>query len=135
LVRWLERNLDGDVKSKPRHTTSDEPDIHITSFGGRLYLVEVKWLGENDRGTTHADDWLEKALRQLAQYLNKQATVRAATVVAYDGRQRAVFDGLVSLDDGLEDGCKMLGACRGESVPVRGSCMVLFLESKTASQA
>jgi hypothetical protein len=135
LVRWLERNLDGDVRSKPRHTSSDEPDIHITSFRGKLYLVEVKWLGKNDRKTTHRRDWLEKAIRQLAEYLKKQPTVWRATIVAYDGRDKPSFEALISADDNLDDGCKTLAQCGPETVHARGSCLVLFLESKTASEA
>lgn len=135
LVRGLERSLDGDVRSKPQHTTSDEPDIHITSFTGKLYLIELKWLGQNERKTRHNQDWLEKAIRQLTDYLNKQPTVQRATVVAYDGREQALFDTLVSVDDGNDAGCKTLEQCGSQSVPARGSCLVLFLESKTASEA
>jgi hypothetical protein len=133
-VRWLERNLDGDVRSKPKHSSSDEPDIHVTSFNGNLYLVEVKWLGQNDRKTSHDKDWLEKAVRQLTQYLNKQATVRRATIVAYDGRDKSIFDSLTSIDDDNDEGCKTLDCCGAESIPPRGSCLVLFLENKTASE-
>lgn len=135
LVRWLERNVDGDVRSKPQHSSSDEPDIHITSFRGKLFLVELKWLGRNEKKTTHGVVWLKKALRQLTQYLDKQPTVWGATIVAYDGRERALFDSLISIDDGTEDGCKTLEQFETEAVHARGSCLALFLESKTASEA
>jgi hypothetical protein len=133
LARWLEFHLDADVKSKPQDTTGDQPDIQITAMGGRVFLVEIKWMGRNEK-TKHDLKWLAKALKQLTKYLSKQTHVTRGTVVAYDARSKDEFTSLVHTDI-PEDGCKVLEACEGVCVPARGDCIVLFLESTTASEA
>jgi hypothetical protein len=134
LARWLEAHLDADVKSAPQDTTGDKPDIQITALGGRVFLVEIKWLGCNDKDTKHDLDWLAKAFKQLSDYLIKQSTVTWATLVAYDGRTKDKFIALTHVDS-PEDGCKMVEDCKGVCVPTRGDCMVLFLEHTSASQS
>jgi len=133
LARWLELHLDGDVKSKPRDTTGDEPDIQITELGGRIFLVEIKWLGRNEK-TIHDLKWLKGAMNQFGKYLSKQPTVTSATIVAYDARSKDKFEALNHVEE-VEDGCRLIEECAGARVPARGDCMVFYLESTTASQS
>jgi hypothetical protein len=132
LHRWLDRNLDADVRSEARTVDSDEPDIFIAVYGGNLFVIEVKWLGTNGK-TPYGIPRLTKSIGQLRTYLNKETHVSKGTLVVYDGRDRDKFDALVRTDDDPENGCAMIEKCKTAEVPARGSCMILFLEDETAS--
>jgi hypothetical protein len=134
LARWLEQHLDGNVKSKPQDSTGDEPDIQIIALGGRVYLVEIKWLGCTEKNSKNGLDWLKDGLGQISQYLLKQANTNWGSLVVYDGRKKEEFLALTCKEE-LEEGCRMLENCKGVAVPIRGDCMVFFLESKNASQS
>lgn len=132
LTLWLNLHLDADVRSEARTVDSDEPDIFIAAYGGKLFVIEVKWLGHN--GTTpYAVPRLTKSFGQLRTYLNKLKHVQKGTLVVYDARAKGEFDALVTTDQ-PEDGCVMIEKCNNAKIHARGSCMVLFLENKTASE-
>jgi hypothetical protein len=131
LFLWLNSNLDAQVRSEATTVESDEPDIEIAAFGGKFFVIEVKWLGTAG-GKPYSRPRLVQGIGQVNTYLKKQTTVSRATLVAYDGRKREEFDAL-TLCELLEDGCIRLEQCDGKSLLARGSCMVLFLENKTAS--
>ena len=134
LHHWLEKHLQAQVWRGPKDTTRDELDIIIISPKGRTYLIEVKWMGENKNGTKYTIKDISKGLGQLKTYLTKQTQVNKGTLVAYDGRAKGEFDALASISDEQTDGCKRLEVCNGIAVPERGSCLILFLENKTASE-
>jgi len=137
LICWLDDVLDDSiVRSTPRDVSSDETDIMIMSMGSRgagPYLVELKWLGTNG-ATSYDRTRLRDGLNQLAEYLDKQPQIREATLLVYDGRVKNKFDSLACVET-PEDGCRMIGECDGATLHARGSCIVLFLESTTASEA
>jgi hypothetical protein len=134
LHHWLKTHLEAQVWIHPKDTTHDELDIGILSPTGRSYIVELKWMGINENGTSYAIKTVKKGLGQLRAYLTKQAKVVRGTLVAYDGREKVLFDALVCIANNKTEGCKRLGSCEGADVPPRGSCLVLFLEHETASQ-
>ncbi len=131
LLMWLEIHVDGDVKSEPKDTRSDEPDIYIISPEGRKYLVEIKWLGTNG-SSDHGVAQFRRGLGQLSDYLKKNGSIDQGTLLVYDGRSRADFDAL-EMESVEEEGCIRVSKCGVVKLPARGSCLVMFLESKTAS--
>ncbi len=134
LHHWLEKHLQAQVWRGAKDTTRDALDILIASPRGRTYLIEVKWMGENKNGTKYTIKDISKGLGQLKTYLTKQTKVKRGTLVAYDGRSKSEFDALASISDEQTDGCKRLEICNEIVVPERGSCLILFLENKTASE-
>jgi hypothetical protein len=132
LTLWLNLHLDADVRSEARTVDSDEPDIFIAAYGGKLFVIEVKWLGHNGT-TTYVVPRITKSFGQLRTYLNKETHVHKGTLVIYDGRAKEEFDALRTID-APEDGCVMIDKCNKAKIHARGSCMVLFLENKTASE-
>jgi len=131
LLQWLNLHLDAQVRSKPRTVESDEPDIEVISFGGKFFVIEVKWLGTSG-DSPYLIPRLIQGFGQLGTYLNKQTTVNKGTLVVYDGRKREDFDALNACET-PEDGCVLIDECNGTSLHPRGSCVTLFLENKTAS--
>jgi hypothetical protein len=132
LLQWLNLHLDAQVRSKPRTVESDEPDIEVTSFGGKFFVIEVKWLGTSG-DKPYLIPRLIQGFGQLGTYLNKQTTVNKGTLVVYDGREREDFDALETRET-PEDGCVLIDHCNGTSLHPRGACVTLFLENKTASE-
>jgi len=134
LQNWLEKNLQAQVWRGPKDTTRDELDILIVSPKGRTYLIEVKWMGENSNSTKCTLRDISKGLGQLKTYLTKQTHIKRGTLVGYDGRAKSDFEAMASISDEQTVGCKRLECCNGVTVPERGSCLILFLENKTASE-
>jgi len=133
LHHWLETNLLAQVWSSPRDTTRDQLDIIIAAPTGKTYLIEVKWMGRSEK-SSYTIKTVAKGLRQMGTYLKKQPKIAEGLLVAYDARKFGDFDVLASIALRDEEGCKWLDSCGGTQVPARGNCLILFLESKTASQ-
>jgi hypothetical protein len=134
LHHWLDTNLSAQVWSGPRDTTGDQLDIIITAPSGKTYLIEVKWIGKNEK-TSYTIKTVTKGLKQMGTYLKKQAKISEGLLVAYDARKLSEFDVIASIGLRDEPGCKWLAACETVPVPARGNCLILFLESKTASDS
>ncbi len=132
LFFWLNQNLDAHVRREPKTVESDEPDIEIASFSGKFFVIEVKWLGSAG-GSPYLRPRLVKAIGQVNTYLKKQKDVNKATLVVYDARKREEFEALTDREP-LEDGCLHLERCDRTRLLARGTCLVLFLENKTASE-
>lgn len=63
----------------------DKVDILIATIEG-AYVVEVKWLGENESGTKYGIDKIEEGLVQVSIYIDNDDDLVGGYVVAYDGR-------------------------------------------------
>lgn len=133
LHHWLETNLLAQVWSSPRDTTRDQLDIIISAPTGKTYLIEVKWMGKNEK-SSYTIKTVSKGLKQMGTYLTKQPKISEGLLVAYDGRDPGAFDVIASIAVRDEDGCKWLDSCGKVPVPARGNCLILFLENTTASQ-
>jgi hypothetical protein len=133
LLEWLTEHLAASVKGNVGQVTRDKTDIEITA-PGKLYIIEIKWLGENDNGTSYSIVRVTDGLRQVRDYLAKQGMAKHATLLVYDGRTEAHFGALENVLDEPDPGCKCVSECAGERVSPRGSCMILFLRSTTASE-
>lgn len=138
LHLWLKINLEAQVFSKAKDTSSDELDLLIIAPSGRTYVAELKWMGtssavgENDFSYTIKT--VKDGLNQLREYLNKQPRIVRGSLVTYDGRIEKEFAALQCSDGNGPDGCKRLASCDGVAVAPRANCIILFLESKTASE-
>lgn len=133
LHHWLETNLLAQVWSGPRDTTRDQLDIIIAAPTGKTYLIEVKWMGKSEK-SSYTIKTVAKGLKQMGAYLKKQPKISEGLLVAYDGRKLAEFEVIASIALRDEEGCKWVNSCEGVPVPARGNCLILFLESQTASQ-
>lgn len=131
LEQWLRDYIaDGaEVRVELRAESADRTDIEIYPLFGGYFIIEIKWMGSN--GTTkYGEERITKGMKQIKTYLSTGHRARRATLVAYDGRDEANFE---SLKDGEEiaEGIKRIN----KDVPPRGSCYVLFLFNKQASNA
>lgn len=133
LLDWFDLHLTASVKGKVGQVTSDQTDIEITA-PGKLYIVEIKWLGENENGTPYNIDRVAEGLRQVRDYLEKQGKAKRGTLVVYDGRSDREFQEIENVIGELAPGCKCIHKSGDDNVPARGCCMILFLRSTTASQ-
>jgi hypothetical protein len=132
LHHWLNTFLEAQVVSSATFTSKDELDILIIAPDGRTYLIEVKWMGTNGKTTYRIKD-ISKGLKQLDTYLKRQPKIFKGTLVAYDGRREVEFQSLTCSGEDSIEGCKKLASCNGVHTPERGSCLILFLDSRTAS--
>ena len=87
LFRWLSRYVYDslDVYAEPSGLGQDRTDINIVTDSGR-HVVEVKWLGKNENGTTYDEPRIGEGLRQVKIYLNNDDKLVAGYLVIYDAR-------------------------------------------------
>lgn len=136
LQNWLEEHLEyATVYGRVKKVTGNETDIEIRTLGGRgrFYIIEVKWLGKNASKTTYTQDDLARAFKQVKNYLDSEKDVLEACLVAYDGRSLEDFRKLEHCGGEL-DQWKKVQRCQSEELPPRGTGLVFFLESRSASQ-
>jgi len=90
LFRWLSRYVyDGlEVYAEPSGLGQDKTDINIVTESGR-HVVEVKWLGKNERGATYRESRIGEGLRQVKIYLDNDDKLVAGYLVVYDARPAA----------------------------------------------
>ena len=90
LFRWLSRYVYDslDVYAEPLGLGQDKTDIIVVTVSGR-HVVEVKWLGKNERGTTYAESRIGEGLRQVKIYLDNDDKLMAGYLVVYDARSAA----------------------------------------------
>jgi hypothetical protein len=92
----------------------------VTSVG--LLVIEVKWMGKNQSGTTYEEIRIREGLEQVGQYLAKDDKIFGGYVVLYDARPDDVHNAQCSYPDScIPDRCER---------PV-----IYFLPSETPSQA
>ena len=78
----------GCICAEPLGLGQDKTDIIVVTVSGR-HVVEVKWLGKNERGTTYAESRIGEGLRQVKIYLDNDDKLMAGYLVVYDARSAA----------------------------------------------
>ena len=63
----------------------DKTDITIVTEVGSI-VIEVKWLGKNEKGTSYAQVRINEGMIQVADYLNRNQRLIQGYVVIYDAR-------------------------------------------------
>lgn len=133
LWGWLEENIVGAaVFGSVKKLSEDETDIELRIMGGGLIIIEVKWLGTNGK-TPYGESRLRDGIVQIKNYLIREPSTNEACLVVFDGRDLDKFR-LLEAKEEEQDQWKMVRHCLSEEVPTRGSCLVFFLESETASK-
>lgn len=122
LFDWLYRNLsDGYPKVETKTNSGDRTDIDIYSYQtGQHYIIEVKWLGENESGTKYGYDRIIKGIGQIKTYLERDKSLNEACLVCYDGRAESEHINDSAFDMDL--------------MPLKGKHRIIFLESESASR-
>lgn len=87
LFWWLDHFIADKIRvyAEPRGFGQDATDIIAVTFSGD-YVIEVKWLGRNDKGTSYEQPRIDEGLRQVKIYLESDPRFVAGYVVFYDGR-------------------------------------------------
>jgi hypothetical protein len=109
------------VYAEPSGLGQDKTDIIIVTPSGS-YVIEVKWLGKNEAGTTWGESRIGEGLRQVKLYLDNDAKLVAGYLVIYDARLAE----------------QNRSECRYADNDVHPLCTpptILFLESETPSVA
>jgi hypothetical protein len=133
LVQWLNDNLSGGkINFKVKKINSDETDIEIVKHGGDTFLLELKWLGKNER-SIYPLIKLTDAIEQVENYLESNPDLIEATLVVYDGRSLLEFDELTFVE-GESGNWKEINECKQKSLPFRAKGLVFHLVSETASK-
>ena len=87
LFWWLDHFLADKLRvyAEPRGLGQDATDIIVVTFSGD-YVIEVKWLGRNDHGTTYGQSRINEGLRQVKIYLENDPRLVAGYAIFYDAR-------------------------------------------------
>lgn len=123
LYWWLDTFLTDKLKvyAQPLGFGQDSTDIMVISSSGGVYLIEIKWLGVNEKNTRYARTQITAGLIQVKQYLTKDKSILEGYLVVYDARKRVQHD-----SDSDYDKRHLHERCREP--------FLLFLESETPSQ-
>lgn len=87
LFWWL-RHFVADklrVYAEPAGLGQDKIDIVVVTISGSQG-IEVKWLGENEKGTTYDQSKIDEGLVQIRAYLDNDDELVCGYLVVYDGR-------------------------------------------------
>lgn len=123
LFWWL-KNFVADrlnVYAEPKGLGQDKTDIIIVTISG-LYVVEVKWLGKNEKNTTWGKKRINEGLAQVKLYLDNNSELVCGFLVIYDGRPLDIHQTESDYNDSL---------CH----PLCEAPKILFLDSETPSKA
>lgn len=122
LFEWLQLYVfGGQPKIETKTNAGDRTDIDIYAYNeGIHYIIEVKWLGKNQSGTTHGLERIIEGVGQIKTYLDRDAGVNEACLVCYDGRVESEHLESSQVDERL--------------IPFKGCFKVMFLESESASR-
>lgn len=87
LLNWLDRYVIDKVKivAETRGFGQDPADVLVITASSS-HIIEIKWLGLNEHGTTWKRDRIDEGLDQVRQYLNKDSDLSCGHLVIYDGR-------------------------------------------------
>jgi hypothetical protein len=87
LFWWLNNYVSDKLKvyAQPKGVGQDETDIIVVTVGGS-YLIEIKWLGKNQKGTIYDQDQINVGLAQVYIYLDNDPKCICGNLVVYDGR-------------------------------------------------
>jgi len=123
LFWWL-KNFVADrlnVYAEPKGLGQDKTDIIIVTISG-LYVVEVKWLGKNEKNTTWGKQRINEGLAQVKLYLDNNSEFVCGYLVMYDARPLDIHQTESDYDDSLRH-------------PLCEVPKILFLDSETPSIA
>lgn len=133
LVEWLMDNLSAKkINFKVKKISTDETDIEIVKHGGDTFLLELKWLGQNQH-SNYTISKLRDAIEQVENYLESDLEVLEATLVVYDGRKLEDFEKLAFIE-GESGNWKEIKECESKCLSFRGKGLVFHLVSETASK-
>lgn len=87
LILWLRHYVLDKIRiySETRGFGQDATDITVMTGHGD-YVIEVKWMGKNEHGTTYDANRIAEGVEQIKIYLNNDGRLVAGAVVLYDGR-------------------------------------------------
>ncbi|MGN6181391.1 MAG: hypothetical protein ACTHNW_19565, partial [Mucilaginibacter sp.] len=133
LVQWLVDNLTAKrINFEVKKLSTDKTDIEIIKHGGDTFLLELKWLGQNEK-STYSLNKLTDAFDQVKNYLDTDPDVLEATLIVYDGRDLAEYEKLVFIEQ--ESGnWKEIKECETKTMPYRGTAFIFHLINETASK-
>ena len=87
LIWWLRQCVQNYtyICAEPNGPGEDKTDINVVTDIG-AYVVEIKWLGENDKGTRHGQTRIDEGMAQVKLYLDRESNYLKGYLVIYDGR-------------------------------------------------
>lgn len=87
LLRWLRLFVVDKLRivSETRGFGQDATDITIITTHGD-YVIEVKWMGKNEKGTKFDGDQISVGMKQVGIYLDNDDRLVRGSLVIYDGR-------------------------------------------------
>ncbi len=123
LFWWLDNYVSDKLKivGETSGMGQDKTDILVITGNG-TYIIEIKWLGENEQGTKYDQKDINKALAQVKIYLENDNASVCGYPVIYDGRPLTVHETQSNYDDSLRH-----NLCEAPKI--------LFLKSETPSKA
>jgi hypothetical protein len=120
------------INFEVRKLSTDKTDIEIIKHGGDTFLLELKWLGKNQK-STYPLSKLTEAFDQVQNYLDTDPDVLEATLVVYDGRDLVEYEKLIFIEQ--ESGnWKEIKECETKKMPYRGTAFIFHLINETASK-
>jgi hypothetical protein len=89
LVNWLDQHVIGRIRvvAETRGFGQDPADVLVVTDRGD-HIIEVKWLGKNDAGTSWNRDRIDEGLVQVGEYLENDGVLVCGHLVVYDARKR-----------------------------------------------
>lgn len=90
LLTWLRHYVVDKLRiySETRGFGQDATDITVMTGHGD-YVIEVKWMGINEKGTKYDGVQVMVGVRQVGKYLENDPRLISGTVVVYDGSSSA----------------------------------------------
>jgi hypothetical protein len=87
LYSWLNKFVIDKLRiyAEPCGLGQDKHDITVVTEKG-TYVIEVKWLGKNEKNNSYGQDRINEGLVQLKEYLTNDESLCRGFLVAYDGR-------------------------------------------------
>jgi hypothetical protein len=122
LFRWLREYVADAVRVYADATNlgPDKTDIVVVRVTGD-HVIEVKWLGKNEAGTTYGRKRINEGIAQVTLYLNQETDYVCGHLVVYDARPLSVHQKQSKYDNRLRH-----ELCQPPHI--------LFLESEPASK-
>jgi hypothetical protein len=89
LLNWLDQHVVDKIRvvSETRGFGQDPADVLVITDRGD-HIVEVKWLGRNDAGTSWNRDRIDEGLVQVSEYITNDRMLVCGHLVVYDARSR-----------------------------------------------
>ena len=87
LLTWLRHYISDKIRiiSETRGFGQDATDITVITGHGD-YVIEVKWMGKNENGTSYDSSRVAEGVEQVKIYLDNDERLISGAVVLYDAR-------------------------------------------------